>query len=306
MRVVFMGTPDFAVPSLRSLAERHEVVSVYTRPDRPRGRGREPVPSPVKAAAIELGIPVRQPETLRDESLLTELRADAPDVICVAAYGAILPPTLLEIPRLGCLNVHASLLPAYRGAAPIHRAVLDGRTETGVTIMRMEEGLDTGPYSRVFSTPIDEKTVGDLESELAQEGARLLLEVLDEVEAGTAQWHDQDDALATYAPKIGAADVALHPGLDVDTALRRIRASTRSARAKISMGGCTLDITSASKSDESLPAGAARSRKNALVIGMSDGAILAHEVRPEGKACMQGCAWARGARIPDECQWGPA
>ncbi len=306
MRVVFMGTPDFAVPSLEALTDAHLVLAVYTQPDRPRGRGRTSVPSPVKSAAQQLGIPVRQPARLADESVLDELRADAPDVICVAAYGMILPPAVLEIPTQGCVNVHASLLPEYRGAAPIHRAVLDGRTFTGVTIMRMEAGLDTGPYSLVYQTPVAGKTVPELEQELAREGARLLIEVLEDLGDGSVVWHAQDDRRATYAPKVTAVDVALRPDLDIETALRRIRASTRSARAKISLAGCTLDITAATMSEDPLPEGAARSVKDALFLGFSDGTIVAEEVRPEGRACMAGCAWARGARIPDECQWGPA
>lgn len=306
MRVTFMGTPDFAVPSLQALAVRHEVISVYTQPDRPRGRGRTPVPSSVKSAALDLGLPIRQPESLRDARVVEELGDDAPDAICVAAYGIILPPQILEIPPLGCLNVHASLLPEYRGAAPIHRAVLDGRTQTGVTIMRMEAGLDTGPYSRTYTTAIADKTVLELEIELAARGAELLLEVLAEVRDGTVVWHPQDEAKATYAPKIGPADVALGPDLGVETALRRIRVSSRSARTKVSLRGCVLDITVATRSEEVLPPGAARSRKDALILGFSDGSIVANEVRPEGKGCMEGCAWARGARVTSECQWDPA
>jgi methionyl-tRNA formyltransferase len=306
MRVVFMGTPDFAVPSLEALADTHALLAVYTQPDRPRGRGRAPVPSAVKSAALRLGIPVRQPASLAEESVLEDLRADAPDVICVAAYGVILPPTVLQIPAQGCLNVHASLLPEYRGAAPIHRAVLDGQIHTGVTVMRMEAGLDTGPYSLVYRTPIEAKTVTELEQELAREGARLLVEALEDLADGSIIWHAQDDARATYASKIAAHDVALSPDLDVETALRRIRASTRSARAKISLAGYTLDVTAATRTEDRLPQGAARSVKDALFLGFSDGAIVAEEVRPEGRACMAGCAWARGARMSDECQWGPA
>lgn len=303
MRVVFMGTPEFAVPSLQALASEHEVLTVYTRPDKPRGRGRTPVPSPVKSAALDLGLPVRQPDTLRDAAAVELLVSDGPDVICVAAFGMILPPEILGIPRFGCLNVHASLLPEYRGAAPIQRAILDGAQSTGVSIMQMEEGLDTGPYSLVYTTEVDDKSLTELEAELAARGADLLVQALARLEAGDLEWHEQDPARATYAPKIGPEDVALSPDLDVETALRRIRASSRSARSKLRVGECVLDVTDAGRADVALEKGTLRSTKDVLALGLSDGTIEVREVRPQGKACMHGCAWARGARVPETCTW---
>ncbi len=303
MRVAFMGSPDFAVPSLRALAQSHEVAVVYTRPDRPRGRGRALVPTPVKTVALELGIPVLQPQSFRDESVVAEFRALGCDVACVAAYGLILPTSVLEAPRHGCINVHASLLPRHRGAAPIHRAILEGDEHAGVCIMQMEEGLDTGPYALCASTLVGEKTIDELESELAALGAEALVEVLDAVEHGSVSWTSQDDTQATYAAKVTAADVHLDPGLSVTDALRRVRASTRSARAKILVCGCVLDVLTASEAEMRLPAGSISGSKSCLELGFSDGTISAIEVRPEGKSPMEGCAWARGARMESMSRW---
>lgn len=167
MRVVFMGTPRFAAEILDELAEFHEIAAVYTRPDAVRGRGKALVPSPVKEVAERRGLPVRTPRTLRDAAVLSELAAFAPDVICVAAYGAILPKEVLDLPPFGCLNVHGSLLPRWRGAAPIERAILAGDEEIGVCIMAMEEGLDTGDYCVCRSLPAGSRTAAELTEELA-------------------------------------------------------------------------------------------------------------------------------------------
>lgn len=303
MRIVFMGTPDFAVPSLDALAQHHEVVGVFTRPDRIRGRGKTPTPSPVKARASELGLQVYEPVSLRGPEVVETLSHLRPDVICVAAYGAILPPAVLEIPPYGCINVHASLLPRHRGAAPIHRAILEGDALTGVSIMRMEEGLDTGPYSATCTVEVQEKTTQQLEEELASCGARLLIETLEEVAQGTVVWIPQDESVATHAPKVTREDVALHPGLDVASALRRVRASTSSARCKLCIDGCEIEITRASAGDVELAPGEAHADKSGLYLGFSDGSILAAEVRPPGRPCMDGCAWVRGARIDSANGW---
>lgn len=303
LKVVFMGTPSFAVPSLRALAAVHDVRAVYTQPDRPAGRGRHLSASPVKEVATSLGIPLRQPATLRDAHEVAFLRSLACDVVCVAAYGLILPPDILSAPRYGCVNVHASLLPAYRGAAPVHRAILDGVHVTGVSIMRMEEGLDTGPYASQVTVPVGDATVEELTEVLAEAGARALLEVLADIEAGRAVWTTQDGERATYAPKITRHHVALDPGLHVADALRRVRASSRSAPARLCLGGTTLTVVRAHASEIALEPGEARFEEARLVIGLADGAIALTEVRPEGRASMEGACFARGARLTAECHW---
>ena len=207
MRIVFMGTPEFAVPSLKGLlAAGHEVVGVFTNPDRPKNRGMKMLPSPVKAAALEAGLPVFQPKTLREDGVLKTLTELAPELIVVAAYGQILPKTILELPRYGCINVHSSLLPKYRGAAPINWAVVNGEKETGVTIMYMAQGLDTGDIISQRSTPIGaEEDAEALYTRLAALGGELLTETVEQIAAGTAQRTPQDDAQHSYAPMLSRA-----------------------------------------------------------------------------------------------------
>lgn len=210
MRIVFMGTPDFAVPSLEALLRRrHEIAAVYTQPDKPKGRGHKLLPPPVKALALERGLSVCQPTTLRSEEAVEALRALAPELIVVAAYGKILPPDVLHIPKYGCINVHGSLLPKYRGAAPIQWAVLNGEKTSGVTIQRMAEGIDTGDMLAKAETGIGpDETSGELFDRLMVLGAELLVDTIDKLD--TLVPEPQDEALATYAPMIqkemGAVD----------------------------------------------------------------------------------------------------
>jgi methionyl-tRNA formyltransferase len=206
--IAFFGTPEFAVPSLDALAHSpHRVVCVITQPDKPRGRGQRVSAAPVKAHAEALGIPVLQPEKLRDESFLDRMRALGADLGVVAAYGKILPESLLQIPRLGMINVHASLLPRYRGAAPIQRAIMEGEARTGVTIMRVVKALDAGAMILAESTPIEpDETGGELEARLATLGARLLMHAVDQLDEGTAVEVPQDDSLSTYAARILKTD----------------------------------------------------------------------------------------------------
>jgi methionyl-tRNA formyltransferase len=204
LRIVYFGTPRFAVPALeRLLDSRHSVVTVVSQPDRPKGRGQQLTPTATKELALAYGVPALQPDRIRDENFLSQIRALAPDLGVVAAYGKILPETLLAIPRLGMINVHASLLPAYRGAAPVHRAVINGEHETGVTIMRVVKELDAGPMFATATRPIgaDETSV-EVEIALAELGAALLVDVVEAMSAGTAVETPQDDTRATYAPKI--------------------------------------------------------------------------------------------------------
>lgn len=304
MRVVFMGSPCFALDSLQALAGAHEVVAVYTQPDRPSGRGSRPIATPVKELALQLGIPLSQPPSLRDtdeQAILTEL---APDVICVAAYGLILPPEVLSIPRYGCINVHASLLPRHRGAAPVHRAILEGDKVTGVSIMLMEEGLDTGPYALQAAIELDEMDVDAATAALASVGADALLQELDRVAGGTVKWVAQDDGLATYATKVTRSDVALSPGLSVEEALRRIRASSRSASSRVCVADRTITVLRGSRVCPGPAPGLVEIRPEGLVLGLSDGGLALDEIRPEGRGCMDGACFARGARFENGAAWG--
>ncbi|PWL26894.1 MAG: methionyl-tRNA formyltransferase [Altererythrobacter sp. XM-24bin4] len=208
MTIAFMGTPDFAVPALVALHEAgHELVCVYTQPPSPAGRGKKLQPSPVHRKAKELGIEVRHPTSLKNQDAQAEFAALQADVAVVSAYGLILPQAVLDAPSYGCLNIHASILPRWRGAAPIHRAILAGDAETGVTIMQMEAGLDTGPMLAKVITPIDAKTTGELTEELAELGANAMVGVLNDLEHLAAI--PQDDGAATYAPKIDKAEARI-------------------------------------------------------------------------------------------------
>ncbi|TPG21576.1 methionyl-tRNA formyltransferase [Sphingomonas koreensis] len=223
MRIVFMGTPDFSVPVLQALLDAgHEIVAVYTQPPRPAGRGKRLVPSPVQARAEALGLTVRSPVSLKgaeEQAAFATVRAD---VAVVAAYGLILPRAVLDAPTQGCLNVHASLLPRWRGAAPIQRAILAGDAETGVCIMQMEAGLDTGPVRMIQRTPIDDKTAGVLTEELSAIGARLMVAVLGDLDSHPAVAQPEEGV--TYAPKIDKAETRLDFSVDATAVERQVRA----------------------------------------------------------------------------------
>ena len=236
MRIVFMGTPSFSASILDDLTQQHEVVAAYTRPDAVRGRGEKLVSSPVRQVAERLGIPVHTPKTLRDEQVQRELASYQPDVICVAAYGALLPSEVLNLPRFGCLNVHASLLPRWRGAAPVERAILAGDAETGVCIMRMEEGLDTGAYCVCRTTRIEGKGAEELSDELAVLGSHALLTALVHVENGAAEWTEQDEGQVTYASKLEKGDLDLDPADPAAVLARKVQASSAAHPARCSFG----------------------------------------------------------------------
>lgn len=203
MRVIFMGTPDFAVPSLEALLTKHEVVLVVTQPDKPKGRGKKMVPTPVKACALEHGIPVLQPEKVKEPEFVEQLRSYEPDLIAVTAFGQILSEPILEMPKYGCINVHGSLLPKYRGAAPMQWSIIDGEKVTGITTMYMAKGLDSGDMLLKAEVKItDEDTFATIHDKMAVTGANLLLDTLDQLEAGTLERIPQDHDAATYAPMI--------------------------------------------------------------------------------------------------------
>ena len=226
MVVVFAGTPEFAVPSLRMLAGGpHRIAAVYTRADRPAGRGRRMAASPVKAAALELGLPVEQPESLRALTARDRLAAHRPEIVVTAAYGLILPPEVLAIPPSGCINVHASLLPRWRGAAPVQHALLAGDSETGATIMRMDEGIDTGEILLARACPIrPDDTAGSLTDRLARIGAEALGEAMAGLATGRITPRPQDESAATVAPRIRKADALLDWSGDARDLERRVRA----------------------------------------------------------------------------------
>ena len=239
LKLAYMGTPDFAVPSLAALVEAgHEVAAVYSQPPRRAGRGQKERPSPVHAWAEEHGLPVRTPRTLRDEGAQAEFAALDLDAAIVAAYGLILPLPVLEAPRLGCINVHASLLPRWRGAAPIQRAILAGDTETGISIMMMEEGLDTGPVLRMESLPIGpETTAGELHDALAALGGRMIAPVLADFEAGHIVPEPQDDAGTTYAKKTEKSEARIDWSEEASMVARRIHAFAPWPGAWFTLGG---------------------------------------------------------------------
>ena len=313
MRVVFMGTPTLAATILESLAETHEVVGVYTRADAVRGRGSRLTPSPVKEVASARGLAVHEPRTLRDPSVQQELAAAEPDVVCVAAYGKILPASVLSIPRLGCINVHASLLPRWRGAAPIEHAILAGDERTGVSIMRMEEGLDTGPYCLQRSIEVGGRNAEELTCELARLGAEALPEALELIEAGSAVWTAQDDALATYAAKIDKEQLFPSPNDAAFEIVRKVRASGESHPARTVVAGRPVAIlradlpdAAASRAAIDMRPGEVRLVSKRLLIGCADGAVELLALKPDGKKETGAAAFAAGIQNlkRDGASWG--
>lgn len=298
-----MGTPAFAVPALRALSREHEVVAVYTRPDAVSRRGSRTVPSPVAEAAAELGIDIRRPATLRDPAVIEGLRSDAPDAVVVAAYGLILPAGVLAAPPLGCFNIHASLLPRWRGAAPIERAILAGDAETGVSIMRMEEGLDTGPYCVVERTETGRKTADEITAELAVLGADAISRALERAGEGRCAWTEQDEALVTYAEKIAKDDLVLEPELAVQVADRRVRASSAHAPARASIAGRGVRVLRAEPGAGGIDAGGLAVTGAGLELGLTDGSLLVTVVKPDGKREMDAADWARGLRLDASAGW---
>jgi methionyl-tRNA formyltransferase len=248
LRIAFAGTPDFALPALHALkASRHTVVGVLTQPDRPKGRGRQIASSPVKIAAQGYGLPVSQPSTLKTEPDRAGLASWQPDVLVVVAYGLILPRAALDLPRLGCVNIHASLLPRWRGAAPVQRAILAGDTQTGVTIMRMDAGLDTGPM--FLQRPVmigPEETGGSLHDRLAAEGAGAVLSALDELASNSARLTPQPEVGVTYAAKIDKAEAAIDWSRSAEDLDRQIRAFNPWPVAETRLDGEQLRIYRAS------------------------------------------------------------
>lgn len=302
MRVLFMGTPNFAVPSLEALDKNFEVVAAVTRPDAVRGRGKKLVPSPVKVAAQERQIPVIETSRITPE-VLQQLKDLAPDVICVAAYGALLPDSVMEIAPT--VNVHGSLLPRWRGAAPIQRAILAGDERAGVSIMQVVHELDAGDYSLTGSVEIADKPAPLLMDELAQLGADLLADALKAMEAGTLEWQAQDESLVTYAQKIAKQEMALDPALTVADNARKVQASMDAAPSRAVVAGKALRVmrARASRQPEAVEPGRVALVHKALLLGCSDGALELLEVKPDGKREMDAAAWARGLHDMKNATW---
>lgn len=300
MRVVYFGTPDFAVPSLRALVgEGFEVVGVVTRPDKPTGRHRShATPSAVKVAALADDLPVLQPERPSEPDFLAQIEALAPDLSIVAAYGHILPQQLLDVPKRGSVNVHASLLPALRGAAPIQRAILAGLTETGITIMQMDAGMDSGPILHQVATPIaEDETGGELSERLAELGAEALIEALTLMDEAGLEPKPQDQAKATFAPKIKREEERLDWSCQAVAVARKIRAFDPRPGAWTTGRGKELKLFGARAVELQGEAGAVLRVDDELVIACGTGAVSVTEVQPAGRARMQVRAFVNGRGV---------
>ena len=318
MKIVFMGTPDFAVPALEALAEsaKHEVSLVVTQPDRPRGRSGKPAPSDVKLCAEQYGIPVFQPEKVKEEASVERLRRENADIFVVAAFGQLLPKTILEMPRFGCINIHGSLLPAYRGAAPVQWAVLDGQKEAGDTIMQMNEGLDTGDILMQESIPLSaDETAGSLYDKLSSMGGPLLLKALDAIEEGTVTPVPQGDSGTHYAKmlrkemgnidwtksaeEIGRLVRGLNPWPSAYThwngKMLKIWMAEPVTQEELSALGC--DEKNGMDLKEAQPGTVMIVTKDTLMVQTGDGLLALTELQMEGKKRMPVQAFLMGCRL---------
>lgn len=289
LKIVYAGTPEFAAVALQALIDSpHQVIAAYTQPDRPAGRGRKLKASPVKELALAHDIPVYQPESLKSAEEQAQLAALEPDVMVVAAYGLLLPAEVLAIPRLGCLNIHASLLPRWRGAAPIQRAILAGDAETGITIMQMDVGLDTGDMLYKLSTPIEEgDTAQSLHDRLAELGARAITEALEGLQAGTLRTEKQDDALANYAKKLHKSEAAIDWSQPASQVARLVAAFNPWPVAQTQHGDEVLRLWEARALDETgnaRPGSVIRADKQGIDIACGEGVLRVLRLqRPGGK-----------------------
>ena len=304
MRIVFMGTPDFAVPTLTALVEGgHEVIAAVTQPDKPKGRGKSVLMTPVKEKAIEYQIPVDQPVKVRDPEFVDFLKVMAPDAIVVVAFGQILPKVILDLPKYGCVNVHASLLPRWRGAAPIQRAILAGDEIAGVSIMRIGHGVDTGAYCAQASTSVAGKHAEALTMELGELGGKLLADMLSSLADGSAVWTEQDEALVTHAAKISKQEMRLDPQMEALDCVRHVLAASDTAPARCVIAGKTVRVLDAVAADVSLGEGQVLVKAKRVYLGLSDGTVELLEVKPDGKRAMAASAWAAGLQGAD-LSWG--
>jgi len=300
-KVIFMGSPDFALPTLRALAQAYTVLGVVTQPDRPAGRGRSLTPPPVKLLADQLGIPTIQPQRLKEEPAMQQLAAWRPDLIIVAAFGQILRQPVLDLPKFGCINVHASLLPRWRGAAPIQAAILHGDKETGVTIMRMDAGIDTGDLLSQSQTAVtSHDTAGTLNLRLAELGGELLLKTLPAYLSGELKPSPQDETLATYAPMLKKEDGLLNLHLSAEFLARQVRAYSPWPGSTMLWQGKALKIHQAHPVSAPTPGpGMTLLHAGLPAMGTGNGLLVLDEVQPAGKRPMAGKDFLSGVR-----SWG--
>ncbi len=303
-RLLFMGTPEFSVPSLEVLSERESVTLVVTNPDRPKGRGRHTEPPPVKVAALKMGIPVYQPEKVKNNpDAVSRLREEAPDLIVVVAYGKILPPEILEIPRYGCINIHASILPKYRGAAPINWAIINGEKKTGITIMKMDEGMDTGPMLLIREEEIrGDDTAQSLGERLSALGASAIVEALNLLREGnlqeTAQPHDE----ATYAPlikkELGEIDWS-EPAEKIRDLVRGLypwpSAYTQYTGRSLKILSCDVESTPVAMGKD--PGEIGEVRRDGILVRCGEGCLLVTRLKPEGKKELDAWSFVQGYRV---------
>ncbi|WP_296894465.1 methionyl-tRNA formyltransferase [Thiobacillus sp.] len=305
MRIIFAGTPPFAAAALNALADAgHDIVLVLTQPDRPAGRGMKLTPSAVKQAALARGLPVSQPPSLKSPEAQAELRAVDADVMVVAAYGLILPQAVLDLPRFGCLNIHASLLPRWRGAAPIQRAILAGDAETGITIMQMDAGLDTGAMLSKTVVPIrDDDTAASLHDVLAAAGASAIVAAL--ANYATLVPVAQDDAQATYAAKLSKDEAQLDWRQSADALARAVRAYNPAPGAWTLLDGAPLKVWAAATAPGAGDPGTVlRSDAEGLVVACGGGALALREIQPAGSKRMSAAAFLAGRPLPPGARLG--
>jgi methionyl-tRNA formyltransferase len=302
LRIVYFGTPGFAVPSLRRVLEsRHEVVAVVSQPDRPKGRGHHLAPTPTKAVALSAGVEVHQPDRVRDETFLRGLEDLRPDLGVVAAYGKLLPESLLRIPRFGLINVHASLLPRWRGAAPVHRAIIAGDRETGVTIMRVIKEMDAGAMFAAKSRAIGpDETSPEVERDLAELGAGLLVEIIERIAAGSAVETPQDDSAATYAPKITRSEGTIDWTLSATQIHNLVRGLQPwpLVSARIGERRVLLHRTAVTDQRSSAQPGSIVDSRGDLDVAAGDGAVVRIlQIQPEGRRVMTAREFLAGHRL---------
>jgi methionyl-tRNA formyltransferase len=305
VRILFAGTPPFAVAALNALAKAgHDIALVLTQPDRPAGRGMKLTSSAVKQAAHALGLPVSQPDSLKTPEAQAELRAADADVMVVAAYGLILPQAVLDLPRFGCLNIHASLLPRWRGAAPIQRAILAGDTETGITIMQMDAGLDTGAMLSKIVVPIrDSDTAGSLHDVLASAGAKAIVAALDDFAELVPE--AQDDARSTYAAKLTKDEARLDWRQPATVLARAVRAYNPVPGAWTLLDGAPLKIWSAQAiTGSGVPGDVLRAETDQLVVACGSGALAVQEIQPAGSKRMTAAAFLAGRPLSPGTRFG--
>jgi methionyl-tRNA formyltransferase len=311
MKIIFMGTPDFAVPCLDALIENgYEVVAVVTQPDRPKGRKGELTSSPVKVAALRHNLPVLQPEKVRTEESLAEIDSYGADLLITAAYGQLLPKRLLDMPRLGCINVHASLLPRWRGGAPIHKCILEGDKESGVTIMRMVQALDAGDMISQVVVPItDEDTVSSLHDKLSAAGSKLLIETLPSIKNGTHTETPQDESLVTYAPNIKREDEKIDWSKDARTLYNQVRGLNSWPVAFTTLSDKIMKIWQARVNEEesiptARPGTVLRTTDDGIIVQCGRGTLTLLEIQPSGKRRMFATDYLRGVTLAPGTRFG--